>query len=211
MISGNEERLGKIRTEWWYLPILRIWNIGLNKLNLADWFDSIPSVISIPLKRILSALQQTLIRRISHLKHFQGLQNANFSITGLILEHDKASENGLWDEDDACAHLVVAFDPMTQERRGVAANVLQAELFDMDYEELMSRFANDDVDIPMPDLDLLYLVVDSLMHESHVQVDRYFRLYNQHSRSPRAVLVSSSSRKKFNSTGQVVQVSASSR
>jgi hypothetical protein len=66
------------------------------------------------------------------------------------------------------------------------------------------KYAMNDIGIPEPCTDIVYLLVDDILHMSDERVDRYYRVWCS---SGTAMLVSSTTTKVFNTSGYAVEVS----
>ena len=181
-------------------------SFGYKQSKLVDWFRSIPPELNSILRSILVVSHQILQVRISRFKALQNLIGEEHPRKGLLFESDMNCVP--WEEDDTCAFLHMSFDADTQERRDISFNSAHARMMGMRNEELYHRFKNFDLELPSPDLDFLYHLVDEIFSMSELRAERYFRIYNSGADGTMraAVLVHCLTTKTFNSVGQVTEV-----
>ena len=60
-----------------------------------------------------------------------------------------------------------------------------------------------DIGIPEPCTDILFLLIDDLLHTSEAKVDRYYRVWSS---SGAAMLVASTAVRSFNAAGCLIEV-----
>jgi hypothetical protein len=70
-------------------------------------------------------------------------------------------------------------------------------------EEPVVRSAIHDIGIPGPCKDIVYLLIDDLLHMSEVSVDKYYRVWRS---SGASMLVSSTTSRHFNDAGNLIEV-----
>ena len=110
---------------------------------------------------------------------------------------------GMWQSQRVCAFLQLCYDPDTGERTGVAFNDIQARLFGMQSEELLTRFASHDVPLPFAPQDLLLLLTDTVLNGC-ADGERFIRIIGS---SGLPVLVCVSTNRSYNHAAQLIAVS----
>jgi hypothetical protein len=198
-------------SQWNFMPIQRVWSFGYKQIQLMDWFNSIPSELNSTLRSILVVSHQILHVRISRFKALQNLIQVREEHPRKHLLFDSDINCIPWEEDGTCAYLHISYDADTQEKRDVKFNSDHAKMMGMQNEELYIRFKNFDLELPSPDLDFLYLLVDEIFSMSDQRSERYFRMYTSggDGTARSAVLVHCLTTKTFNSVGQVTEVRSS--
>jgi hypothetical protein len=107
-----------------------------------------------------------------------------------------------WEHDAVHAFVRFDFAPATQERVAVDANARAAELLGMPHEELLARYARNDVPLALPPLDALCYFLHSLRAAYDELTTRYARILVPAG----AALVRVSSAKAFDPLHQLRQV-----
>ena len=190
---------GKVKKEWDFIPMCRLWSIGYSQHLLVDWFASFPPELVRAFKAILAELQDNMVSRFSYLTSVESMRS---TVGG---ESVSSELDGKWDDFSSCAFLGLRFDPKTQTRLKVSANVLQSEINCIHREELLARFANHDLTFGMSQIEFLCLVVDELLNSTADHSEKYYRQIFVVNGTVSAVLLHGSKTRTFNSIGQLTQ------
>jgi hypothetical protein len=191
----------KLKREWDYLPMSRLWSVGYGRSLLVDWFASFPPELVYAFRKILAIFQQNMIARLKYLSYFESMRRTTVDCGSRPAEFD-----GIWDDAPSFAFLSLRFNPNNQTRQKVWANKMQADINCVHREELLARFANHDLPFGMSDIEFLCLAVDELLNSTVDRGERYIRQIAVCNGEVRAVLLHGSRTRSYNSVGQLVQV-----
>jgi len=190
----------KVKNDWSYIPMIRLWSHGYNKSVLLTWFRSFPPELVSILRMTLGIVHHAIVARTSHLETFRGM------LKDLSYKAEPCSEKmeTLWCEQAPHAGLRIRYDPSTQARISVSVNMMHADLLQMHPEEYMARVANHDMSLPMPAADFLCLALDDILQFSVDRLHWYVRYRLNGQRKVKLVFISKIRR--YNSIGQVFEV-----
>jgi hypothetical protein len=93
--------------------------------------------------------------------------------------------------------------PNCGQRANFASNFKQEKLSGILKGESAALSAIHDIGLPERCTDIVYLLIDDLLHKTNVRVDRYYRVWCS---SGKVMLVSSTTARSFNATGNLVEV-----
>ena len=172
----------KVKREWNYLPLSRLWSIGYSRSLLVGWFASFPPELVHAFKSILVILQRNMIARVSYLKTFESMR------TTVDCDSRSSDLGRAKDDVPACAYSSVRFDPENQSWKKAWTNNDQ------------------DVTFEMSGIEFLCLVIDELLNSTVDEADRYHRQIFVCNGAVRAVLLHRTRTHSYNSVGQLVQV-----
>ena len=111
----------------------------------------------------------------------------------------------MWEDHADCAYFGTLYH--AGNRRVIACNNRAAELVGLHKEELLSRYARRDVEIPFVHTDWLANFVHDLDFAEEARNDRFIRWVVQRGPARRAVLVHNCKAKFFDAAGRVSRVS----
>jgi hypothetical protein len=192
---------------WIHAAICRHWNLGYQPDAILKIINSLPHPLVLLLCRVLDSLSvmtDDSSKTMQKLSEMIGWTTTDKKRTVSIV-----TEAHFENEKDA-GLIKIEYDPIptgfAHSQKHVEFNTCFARLWCMSKEELLLRFADNDVPLPYSGLDWLRNVIFDL--ETHFQNDtiRYSRLIFGRGQAARAVLVEITTRKSFNSVGQIIQV-----
>ena len=209
----NSLEVARAKSNWSFLPLIRLWSWGINRDELVEWFDSIPHEIVFILQQILSKLHTALAARAS-LTNTTRSFNTNQITDGSIpfdnpfraVENSKLIGDSF--EEYGVAFTQIDYDSSTQERKSAHTNKTSAFIEHMHCEEYLARMANHDLCIPMPPFDFLCFLMDGLLRFSEQRIERTFRLCNFNNESGGAMFVQGVTIRSYDAGGLISKVSA---
>ena len=113
----------------------------------------------------------------------------------------------MWEGNSDCAYIGTLFDD--SERRIVACNWRAAEMLGMHKEEMLSRYARREMEVPFVHTDWLSNLVHDLDFSEEARNDRFVRCVARRGAVRRAVLLHNSKAKFFDSAGRILRVRSS--
>ena len=189
---------------WMQPPIVRYWNFGFQQTKIFKILNSLPQPLGLAFEQVLKALTAKAENSIST------MQTLSASVGWSNFEKDSILSQQIDPlvrfESASIGLIKVDYDHITQSRTRVDLNAFFARLWCMSKEQLLLRFADDNVPLPYSELDWLRSLVFDLETHFHNDTIKYSRLIFGNGQAVRAVLVEITSRKTFNSVGQITQV-----
>ena len=114
-----------------------------------------------------------------------------------------------WDMETATASFRTAFDPICNHRRAIIANSRQASIYGMHLEEFQARCASRNLHLPMPDEDLIAVLIYTSVGEQlrrQATAEVFLRLYAGGKGCGTAVLVSARRWVATDALGRITEV-----
>jgi hypothetical protein len=196
------EVVGRMMEKWSYMPTRKLWAFGYKLEYVATFFESIPTQVDTLLADYLRELQIMLAK--GELPHT--LPDISLPSRASADDSGRSAETSMWQEQCSLGYLSVSSDGLTQRRTGVSVNARLSAMWGMHAEELIARFANHDLHLHCPALDLIFLMMDELVFFQQDRV-RYYRMFGSLTgRNRGMILVCSDVRKVFDSAGKHTQV-----
>jgi hypothetical protein len=176
----------------WPQPVCRrYWSLGYQAEPIIEIFHQLPTALRDAIGEALDAIQNYA----DTLRHHAICADPAVDVKcGHLVES--------WENDDVHAFIRVDFAPDTHERVAVHANARAADLLGMRHEELLARYARNDVPLALPPLDVLCGFLHSLRAAYSKLSTRYARILVPGG----AALVRVSSAKAFDPLRQLRQV-----
>ena len=189
---------------WMQPPIARYWNFGFQQTKIFKILNSLPQPLVVAVEQVLKALTVTAENSISTMQSLSASVGwSNFEKESIVsLQIDPFDRF----ESTSIGLIKVDYDPIAESRTRVDLNTFFARLWCMSKEELLLRFVDDNVPLPYSELDWLRSLVFDLETHFHNDTIKYSRLIFGNGQAVRAVLVEITSRKTFNSVGQITKV-----
>jgi hypothetical protein len=176
------------------------WTFGFSSSDLLEFISTVPLDMICSFMTVVE-LSTNLVSEVSFRSLCQPEVMSQEVLNSLILERN------MWEAQNECGFLQMAYDPDTGERVGVALNDLQAQFLGMHREELLARLAAHDAPLFAPPQDILLLLADAAMR-GFDDGTRYFRVVAPRGRLQTPVLVCVSTRSRYNHAGQLLTVRA---
>jgi hypothetical protein len=176
----------------WPQPVCRrYWSLGYQAEPIIEIFHQLPT-----------ALRDAIGEALDEIQYYADTLRRHAPRTDPAVEAECGHLAGAWERDDVHAFVRVDFAPDTHERVAVDANARMAELLGMRHEELLARFARNDVPLALPPLDVLCCFLHSLRAAYDAVSTRYARILVPGG----AALVRVSTAKAFDPLRQLCQV-----
>ncbi len=188
-VSGLLDRsLGAV----WPQPVCRrYWSLGYQAEPIIQIFYQLPTALRDAIGEALEAIQ-----------HFADAHQRHSTRTDPAADVECGHLAESWEDDDVHAFIRMDFAPDTHERVAIYANARVAELLGMRHDELLARYARNDVPLALPPLDVLCCFLHSLRAAYSKLSTRYARILVPGG----AALVRVSSAKAFDPLRQLRQV-----
>ena len=177
---------------WKFLHLREIWQFGFRSADISNFLGSIPMILWPTFKKVLSLMEE---------KYYQPKTNKLTKISGSDSDcFQYLMEAAMWEDQNECGFIQFDFDPETGDRTKISTNDFMACLWGMTKQDLLYRLSVHSMPLIVPGVDLLYLMVDDILHEFR-DSERYLRLFTSFDPPSRAILVHWSTRRNFNAYG----------
>jgi hypothetical protein len=191
-ISGMPEKL--ISNADWALslPLRRFWSFGCRAKDLVAMFNAVPPALRALLCRAAAAAQRLEHLRQHPLQHVAAIVAAQavaappvpdsvFASVERASFCDSAAEGAdvnvrLWENEGQLGFLTLRYDGATQRRQSVWTNAVFAAMYGKHREELSARFAANDIELPLTELDYMTLLAHELWTGNFARQSRYLRV-----------------------------------
>jgi hypothetical protein len=217
--SENGSSLSKFMAKhgWGVHAVRRYWNYGYQAKSIVKIFNGLPLSLRSAMELVLDACQVCADCQVHS-------GATGFAATPRTSQPENSESTvSEWEQDNIHAYIERRFDADAQLCVGAAANSRAAALLGMRREDLLARLERDDVPLPLPPLDAVAVFLHALGTSRDAVATRYFRLVppaesSSHAEhraagsegpgpdNPPAVLVCSTSAKRFDKDGRVVKV-----
>jgi hypothetical protein len=177
-LQSHTTKINSNKIDMYSLPIL--WPFRLKRETLRRWSESLPSDTTGP----LTSLSEKALGGLSTKVQICPFGPSNSEHKAEVVDCTVFSNWGY------CAHFIV--------------DCSDDKLYAVPNTQLDVKSAIHNIGIPESCTDIMYLLIDDLLHMSEQRVDRFFRIWCS---SGAAMLVSSTIIRSFNAAGLLVEVS----
>jgi hypothetical protein len=198
---------------WGHHVVRRYWNAGYEKGSVYRLYTELPVSLRSAISETLDAAQLCADSGIR-------FDRPDLFSPSQFQPLPPEATLSVWEKDTTHAYIERRFHSDTQLCVGVAANSRAAALLGMRREDLLAQLERGDVPLPLPPLDAVAVFLHALGTSRDAIATRYFRLVPPAVAShagywtaagaepgdPPAVLVCSTSAKRFDTDGRVVKV-----